>query len=84
MKTLSEIADMLRDEIADLVGASFAEIGADMPLHELGVDSLGLVELFVFIEKQFGIVLMESGITQEDLRTVATLSARIAREQKAR
>ena len=75
---------MLREEIADLLAVSIAEIGSDMPLHELGVDSLGLVELFVFIEKQFGIVLMESGVTQADLRTVATLSARIAAEQKAR
>ncbi|MCP4672802.1 MAG: acyl carrier protein, partial [Desulfobacula sp.] len=62
-----EIKKKLKDQIALSVGEEPSHIKSDMPMHELGLDSLGLVELFVFIEKEFKIQLMESGISQEDI-----------------
>ena len=46
-------------------------------MHELGMDSLGLVELFVFIEKEFKINLMESDISQEDIMKIDSLAKSI-------
>ena len=54
-----------------------ANIKSDMEMHELGLDSLGLVELFVFIEKEFQIQLMESGISQEDIKKIDSLAESI-------
>lgn len=78
----SKIKLQLVEEIAALLEMDIEVIDTSIPLHELGIDSLGLVELFVFIEKSFGIKLMESGITQEDLKTIDALSAKISQEAK--
>lgn len=80
MKDLKQIKLELIEELASLLDKNSDELDSSLELHELGVDSLGLVELFVFIEKQFSIKLMESGITQDDLRTIDALASKIAEE----
>ncbi|MGM0644532.1 MAG: acyl carrier protein, partial [Thermodesulfobacteriota bacterium] len=54
------------------------------PFHEIGIDSLILVELFVFIEKEFDVDLMESAITHENIQSVATLAEGIQETLKNR
>ncbi len=66
------------DEIAIILNADAASLGADAPLHTLGVDSMSFVELLVFIEKRFKLKLMESSLKKEDFRTVRALAARIS------
>ena len=61
------------------VGQESWEIKPDMLLHDMGLDSLGLVELFVFIEKEFKIKLMESDISQEEIMRIDSLAAGISR-----
>jgi acyl carrier protein len=73
-KTIQEIRQKLTEQIALSIGEEPSDITTDIPMHELGLDSLGLVELFVFIEKEFNIQLMESGISQEDIKTIDSLS----------
>lgn len=68
------------EEIAVLLDLEINNIKTDIELHELGIDSLTLVELFVFIENNFNLKLMESGISQDDLKTIDALAARIALE----
>ncbi len=75
--TLKEIKEKLIEQISLTIGEEPSEIDPGMPMHELGMDSLGLVELFVFIEKQFNIKLMESGISQEDIMQIDTLAKSI-------
>lgn len=74
---IKEIKKKLTDQIALSVGADPSDIKSDIPMHELGLDSLGLVELFVFIEKEFKIQLMESGISQEDIKQIDSLAQSI-------
>lgn len=74
---IKEIKKKLTDQIALSVGEDPSDIKSDMPMHELGLDSLGLVELFVFIEKEFNIQLMESGISQEDIKKIDSLAQSI-------
>ena len=75
--TIKEIKKKLIDQIALTIGQEPSTIDSDMLMHELGMDSLGLVELFVFIEKEFKIILMESGISQEDIMKINSLAESI-------
>lgn len=72
--TIKDIKEKLTEQIALSIGEEPSNIKPDMLLHELGMDSLGLVELFVFIEKEFKIQLMESGISQEDIKKIDSLA----------
>ncbi len=47
----------------------------DTQLVDMGFDSFGLVELFVGIEKNFKLQLMESGILKEDLASIKSLAS---------
>ena len=52
-----------------------SSIAVDMPFHELGIDSLGFVEILVFIEKTFNLQLIESGLDKKDFETVYSLAS---------
>ncbi len=77
---MSEIEDLLIQEVATITGNAPGNIRADAPLHTLGLDSMGLVEVLVFIEKRFALRLMETGLSQEHLETLKALAASVARE----
>lgn len=72
--TVKEIENKLIRQLSVILSSSMAGIKSEIPLHELGVDSLSFVELLVFIEREFKIKLMESGITREDFRTLHSLA----------
>ncbi len=76
-KSLKKIENILTQEIATILSVDPSTIIRDIPMHELGVDSLSFVELLVFIEKTFNIKLMESGLTREDFRTIRSLASSI-------
>lgn len=74
---LKEIEEKIINQIALILSIDRGKIKLDVPLHTLGVDSLSFVEILVFIEKEFKIKLMESGLTREDFKTIRSLSTRI-------
>ncbi len=76
-----EIEDALIHEIALVLDADPAALSPHQPLDELGLDSMGFVEVLVFIEETFGLKLVRSGLETDDFRTVAALARRIARER---
>ncbi len=71
------IEEKLTRQLGVILGYNGQKIKPDAPLHSLGVDSLSFVELLVFIEKEFEIKLMESGLTGEDFKTIHSLAERI-------
>jgi acyl carrier protein len=75
---LKEIENILAQEIATIISVDPSRVIPDIPLHELGIDSLSFVEILVFIEKTFNIKLMESGLTREDFRTIHSLASYIS------
>lgn len=75
--TKQSIKKKLIEQISLSLGEEIENIRSDMLLHDLGLDSLGLVELFVFIENEFAIKLMESGISQQDIMRIDSLSESI-------
>ncbi|MCP4349336.1 MAG: acyl carrier protein [Desulfobacterales bacterium] len=76
---IDKIKEKLIEQIALSIGENPSDIRSDMMLHDLGIDSLGLVELFVYIEKEFKIRLMESGISQEDIKKIDSLAESISK-----
>ena len=76
-KKLKKIENILAQQIAIILAVDPSKIIKDVPLHEMGIDSLSFVELLVFIEKTFNIKLMESGLTSEDFRTIRSLASSI-------
>ena len=76
-KNIKEIENILAQEIATILSVDLSKVILDVPLHEMGIDSLSFVELLVFIEKTFNIKLMESGLTREDFRTIRSLASSI-------
>ena len=75
--TADEVMRKLRTHVALLVGADAAHVAMDQPLHLLGLDSMGFVDLLVFIEKQFGLSLLSSKLNQEDFASLSALTQRI-------
>ena len=76
-KESRNIEETLIKEVAAILSMDQGSIGPEVPLHEMGLDSLGFVELLVIIEKKFKIKLMESGLTRNDFRTIRSLSSKI-------
>ena len=74
-----EIENKLIGHLAAILSMDAGEIEASASLEALGVASMGLVEMFVFIEKEFGLELMSAGLEREDLKSVHTLAEAVAR-----
>ena len=74
-----DIEKTLIQEVAAILAVDSSTILPNVPLHTLGIDSFGFVELLVFIEKTFNLKLMESGLTRENFRTIHLLASYISR-----
>lgn len=73
--TLPAIETMLQEGIASITDADAASLAVDRPFHELGIDSLGFVEILVFIEKNFKLQLIQSDLTRKDFESIRSLAS---------
>ena len=76
--SVQETEHLLTQEVAVILQVDPATVQADVLLPSLGLDSMGLVEILVVIEKKFGLRLIDSGLTRDDFQTIRTLAARIS------
>ena len=60
-----------------------ARLTPDQPLDDLGIDSLGMVEMLFFIEEEFGVHLPSEGVTFGTLKDAAKYIDELIAEQKA-
>jgi acyl carrier protein len=74
-----QIENKLVQRVAAILSLEACKVKPEAQLHKLGMDSLSFVELLVFIEQEFKIKLMESGLTREDFRTIRSLAQRIGK-----
>ncbi len=70
-----EIEDKLMQYIASIKSTDKHSIATDIPFHKLGIDSLGFVEILVFIEKTFNLQLIDSGLDKKDFETIRSLAS---------
>jgi acyl carrier protein len=68
----------LRAFLSQEVLGGGVEIGDDAVLSEVGVDSFALMEVVLFVERRFGVVLPVDQLTRENTRSVRALAACLA------
>lgn len=73
--TIQDVEDTLVQRIASILSKDKSSIAVDVPFHKLGIDSLGFVEILVFIEKTFDLRLIESGLNKKDFETMRSLAS---------
>ena len=71
MQTLSAIIDVATQQF----GAEGAAIDVDAPLSQLGVDSLGFLELLFELEDHVGVAISPDSVT--GVQTLRELAARV-------
>ncbi len=75
----NQIENKLISRLSSILSVDSTTLKPELPLHALGVDSLSFVELLVFIEKEFKVKLMESGMTKDDFSTIRSLAKCISK-----
>lgn len=65
-----ELIAFLRNNIV----AQGVEFDQDKPLRSVGIDSLSMVEILLFVERRFGIWIPDSHLTRSNLETVSSLA----------
>jgi acyl carrier protein len=78
--TVEEIEKKLLQGIASITNKDVGSIFPEMPFHELGIDSLGFIEILVFIEKTFNLQLISADLTKKDFENIHLLAQLIARK----
>lgn len=76
----TEIAAELCTFLQDNVLAPGTAIQPDSELAQLGVDSYSLMELVLFIERRYGLVMAPEALTPENLRSIHSLSSCCAKQ----
>lgn len=74
-----EIETKLAGRLAMLLRMEQDAVRPDSRLEDLGMDSMRFVDLFIFIEKEFGVELISTDMQRADLETPQALAASIAR-----
>ncbi len=72
------IENELISQAASMLGMKEEDITPNTELSSLGLDSIRLMEILIFIEQQYGIRMMEAGLDAESLKTFRSLAARVA------
>jgi acyl carrier protein len=75
---IQEIENTLVRGIASIANQDESAIVPDKPFHDLGIDSLGFVEILVFIEKTFALPLIASDLNRKDFETIRSLASYIS------
>ncbi len=74
----TEIEAKLIRQLAAMGAKNPDALTGESVIKELGMDSMRLVELFVFVEKEFGLELMNSSIGAGDMKTIGSLATFIS------
>lgn len=79
--TEQSVQQQLVCRVAGILGVEAGAVDVTAPLHTLGLDSMRMVEILVFIEQHFGTDLMDENLTREDLHTIEALARTIERRK---
>jgi len=78
---METIQKELTQQIAGILSVESAAVDIEAPLHTLGLDSMRMVEIIVFVETRYGVDLMGSGLKQEDVASISALARTVERKQ---
>lgn len=71
---LTEIETELLTFAKESILAKGINIEADTVLKDIGIDSYSVIEMVLFIERKFGVVLPESMLIPDNLKSISALS----------
>ena len=71
-----QIEKELSEYIVALTGVDI-DITSDTTLSDMNVDSISLVKIFVFIERHFGVSLLDVGLNREQIETLGCFAGYI-------
>jgi acyl carrier protein len=80
---MEKIQRELTQQIAGILSVDPAGVDVEAPLHTLGLDSMRMVEIIVFIETSYGVDLMGSGLKREEVASIAALACTVERKQNS-
>jgi acyl carrier protein len=72
--TAQSIADSLCAFIRSNLVAEGVEVTPDKPLVQMGLDSFSLIEIVLFVERQYGLQLPDEALSQENIYSSQTLA----------
>lgn len=72
--SFKDISNQLCDFLQKNILAPEVEVTPETELTSIGVDSFSLMELVLFIERRFGLILPPESLTSENIASVKTLS----------
>jgi acyl carrier protein len=70
---MESVCQELREFLSREVLTSGVKVTNEAVLAELGVDSFALMEVMLFVERRFGVVLPVEQLTRDNVRSVAAL-----------
>ncbi len=70
-----EIAIRLCSYLSENILAQDIDVNKETELSTVGVDSFSLMEMILFVERSFGLVLPAESLTPENIASVGSLSA---------
>ena len=76
-ETIESIVEALLEEIRIVTGGR-VDPKAECSLTDNGINSMGFMELLVFIEQKWGVSLVDQGIAARDVADVRALAQRIS------
>ncbi len=68
------IIEELKKYIETNILSATARINADSNLQQAGIDSFSTVEIILFIERRFGVMIPDEKLVPENFRTLKALS----------
>lgn len=77
--TLQDIETKLVEGISSITNKDLSSVAPDTSFQEMGIDSLGFVEILVYIEKTFNLQLIASDLTKKDFESIHRLALLISR-----
>jgi len=78
MPKVADISIIVSELSAFIVNNIVAEgipVRKETQLAEIGVDSFSIIEIILFIERKFGVVIPDESLIPENLRSVEALAA---------
>lgn len=77
-RLLEEIQTGIQTYICRDLGADIHTLDPETPLADLGIDSMALLKILLFVEERFGVYLPDEALTTKNLYNLSSLSAAIA------
>lgn len=74
-----ELVEFVQSQIV----AEGIELNKFTILNSIGIDSFSLIEIVLFIERQYGIVISDESLIPENLKSIDTIALTIIQQLKA-